>query len=88
VPLILGVLLIAIHWEQSGIFLLILAVFFVLFFRDPDRAIPGDEDIIVAPADGEVVSVDAPAEKGDEAGGYSRISIFMSLLNVHVNRAM
>jgi phosphatidylserine decarboxylase len=57
------------------------------FFRDPERAAPGDERTIVSPADGKVIDVrrverpellDAPA---------TRISIFMSPLNVHVNRS-
>jgi phosphatidylserine decarboxylase len=87
IPLILGILFIEIEWVQTGIFLLIISVFFILFFRDPDRTIPGDPDIIVAPADGTVVSMAKSPRKSDEAEGYCRISIFMSLLNVHVNRA-
>ena len=63
---------------------LVVAVGFCLFFfRDPERVAPGDERIVVSPADGRVLAVvedralDAPA---------TRISIFMSPLDVHVNR--
>jgi len=51
------------------------------FFRDPERNGTGDPDAILAPADGKVVAV-APM-----GGGWTRISIFMNLHNVHVNRS-
>ncbi len=59
---------------------LLLAAFFLYFFRDPRRAPPPDERLIVAPADGKV-TLAAP-----EGEGY-RISIFLSVFDVHVNRA-
>ncbi len=58
----------------------IVALFCLFFFRDPDRAIP-DGPVAVAPADGKVVAVKA---EGPEA---QRISIFLSVFDVHVNRA-
>ncbi len=51
----------------------------LLFFRDPQRKIPEGDDIVVAPADGKVVSI-------EEHDGYRQISIFLSIFNVHVNR--
>jgi phosphatidylserine decarboxylase len=57
-----------------------LALFCLYFFRDPEREIP-DGPVAVAPADGKVVAV-VPA--GD---GRARISVFMSVFDVHVNRA-
>ncbi len=60
--------------------LLVLAGFVVFFFRDPERDIPDHVDCIVSPADGKVVRVQR------EEGG-TRISIFLSVFNVHVNRA-
>jgi phosphatidylserine decarboxylase len=61
--------------------------FVVSFFRDPHRAIPADPDALVSPADGVVThleEVDAP----DFPGGRAfRVSIFLSVFNVHVNRA-
>jgi len=62
-----------------------LALFFAYFFRDPDRAIPDDECAIVSPADGRVVAL-APLEPRDPRSPV-RISIFLSPLDVHVNRA-
>lgn len=62
----------------------LLACFFMWFFRDPERAIPSEPGVIVAPADGKVTAV-APANwKGKE---YLRISIFLNVFNVHVNRS-
>jgi len=57
-----------------------------LFFRDPERSGDPREGEILCPADGRVVAVaEGPAPSGLEDGG-SRISVFMSVLNVHVNR--
>ena len=62
----------------------LLAGFFLWFFRDPDRAIPSAPGLIVAPADGKVTAV-APARwNGKE---YLRISIFLNVFNVRVNRS-
>ena len=63
---------------------LILALFVLNFFRDPDRSIPPDPLAIVSPADGRVVQI---AEEVVEGRRFRRISIFMSPLDVHVNRS-
>ncbi len=55
----------------------ILDIFFIWFFRDPERTVEGPEDVIVSPADGKVVDI-----RGNTA------CIFMNIYNVHVNRAM
>ncbi len=62
----------------------LLAAFFLWFFRDPERPIPADPGLIVSPADGlvtEAVSISTPE------GPRKRISIFLSVFDVHVNRA-
>ena len=58
-------------------------VFCLWFFRDPERSIPPYNDIIVSPADGKVIEV-IPYETED--GPYTKVSIFMNVFNVHVNR--
>jgi phosphatidylserine decarboxylase len=65
-------------------FFFILTLLVLNFFRDPDRPLPDDPAAIVSPADGKVVQIAL-----EQAGGRSmrRISIFMSPLDVHVNRA-
>lgn len=57
-----------------------------LFFRDPDRLVPPGEGIIVSPADGKVIKVDPLDRTAYFEGSCIRISIFMSVFNVHVNR--
>ncbi|HLN81797.1 MAG TPA: phosphatidylserine decarboxylase family protein [Thermoanaerobaculia bacterium] len=65
--------------------LFVLALFLLSFFRDPERVPEGGEETIVSPADGTVLSV-TPAPEAP-AGASRRLSIFMSVFNVHVNRA-
>jgi phosphatidylserine decarboxylase len=66
----------------------VLAVGFgVWFFRDPERVAPGDERAIVSPADGRVLAVVTDREEQFLSGPVTRISIFMSPLDVHVNRS-
>ena len=86
-PLILGVLLLALGrgWVLgAGVVLVLLGLFVFSFFRNPDRVIPSEPGLVVAPADGRVVVVKDEAD-GGRAG--KRISIFLAIWNVHVNRA-
>jgi phosphatidylserine decarboxylase len=61
----------------------LLAMFFLWFFRDPERAIPQDADAVVSPGDGKVTDVSI-VMVGNER--QARISIFLSVFDVHVNR--
>jgi phosphatidylserine decarboxylase len=68
---------------------LIFALFCLYFFRDPDRVRPPRRDVVVAAADGKVVSVMLavpPAELGLGPAPRWRVATFLSILNVHVNR--
>lgn len=60
------------------------ALFCAFFFRDPERRAPGDRAALLAPADGRVTEV-GPAGEGEP--GTRRVSIFLSIFDVHVNRA-
>ncbi|MGA7906884.1 MAG: phosphatidylserine decarboxylase [Candidatus Sulfotelmatobacter sp.] len=62
----------------------LLALFFLWFFRDPERAIPDTPGAVVSPGDGKVTEV-APVTVGGEK--LARISIFLSVFDVHVNRS-
>jgi phosphatidylserine decarboxylase len=64
----------------------VMAAFFVFFFRDPDRQIPHDPELVVAPADGRVMIVGPPPGAGAPPGEWQQISIFLSPMDVHVNR--
>ena len=61
-----------------GLPLFVLAIFCLYFFRDPERTVP-DGPVAVSPADGRIVSVKAD-------GGLTRVSIFLNIFDVHVNR--
>ena len=56
------------------------------FFRDPDRVIPNKQDAIVSPADGKVIALENINESAFFKDSCTKISIFMSVFNVHVNR--
>jgi phosphatidylserine decarboxylase len=63
---------------------LLLAVFFLWFFRDPERTIPAEAGAVVSPADGKVTDVSPLTIDGVQ---HTRISIFLSVFDVHVNRS-
>jgi phosphatidylserine decarboxylase len=71
-------------WTAAGFCLLGLTVFVACFFRNPPREIPAGENMVVAPADGRVI--DVAEVEGSDGNKWLRIGIFLSVLNVHVNR--
>ena len=84
VPLVPAVLALAFGWYLLGGILLFLAAFVLYFFRDPERQVPTDPAAVVSPADGRIMEiVDEPL--GTRPG--RRISIFLAVWDVHVNRA-
>ena len=86
-------------WETIAWPLAFLTIGVLAFFRDPERVVPQGDDLIVSPADGLVSlisEVEVPTEltvedgsgtRGLAAGPVTRISIFMSVFDVHINRA-
>lgn len=66
--------------------LYLLSIFMAFFFRDPERKIPEGEDIFVSPADGKVILIRDVYEEEYLKSDAKEVSIFMSPLNVHVNR--
>ena len=83
-PLLLGGAAIIFHWWILGGALLALALFCFSFFRDPERIISADPGVIVSPADGRVVVI---TEEENSGRPGTRISIFLAIWNVHVNRS-
>lgn len=65
---------------------LILAAFFLFFFRDPNRNVPAGTNLVVSPADARVMVAGEPAAAGAPPGQWQTVSMFLSPLDVHVNR--
>lgn len=81
IPLLAAtVLAFALGLPQVAILVLLLAAFVAFFFRNPRREIPSDPRVIVSPADGRVVKI-------ERVGNVTKLSIFLSIFNVHVNRS-
>ena len=83
-PLALGVLAAAFGWLGTAVVLLAMAAFVASFFRDPERKPPADSAAVVSPADGRVMEV---VQESFDGRPGRRISIFLAIWNVHVNRA-
>jgi len=83
-PLGLGVLALVLRWNWAGGILVFLAAFVLYFFRDPERIVPADPAVVVSPADGRVMEIVDQA-MGSRLG--RRVSIFLAIWDVHVNRA-
>lgn len=75
-----------IGWTFLTLLLLLLTLFSVYFFRNPERRIPDGENLVVAPADGKVIFVGDVQEERYFKGRVTKVSIFMNVFNVHVNR--
>ena len=67
--------------------LFVLAAFFLYFFRDPDRVSPQDPTLVLSPADGRVLVAGAADPTATPPGEWKQISIFLSPMDVHVNRS-
>jgi phosphatidylserine decarboxylase len=80
------------YWIQSRFFWIFgalfggVTLFTLFFFRDPDRKVPKGEGTVVSPADGRVLTVEKDVSIADIPGNWIRISIYLSLWNVHINR--
>ena len=91
-PFIIFSLVITVFISFFGIFWLIILMlaitfFVVWFFRNPERYFQDEEKLVISPADGKVIKIDNVEITGTIDGKYKKISIFMNVFNVHVNRA-
>jgi len=73
-------------WWIPTVPLLVLSIWLLVFFRDPQRTGPRGDGLVIAPADGHIVSVVETDEPAFLHARASRVSIFMSVFDVHVNR--
>ena len=86
IPALLSVVCFLLHWIIPGLVFAVLALFCLFFFRNPTRTIPQEAGVVVAPADGRVMDITRMEEPLFMNGEAVRISIFLSLFNVHINR--
>ena len=84
---IVTVLFFILGWRYPGYTVLALTIFVLFFFRDPERVVPQGNNLVVSPADGRVVVVKDIFEPTYLTQDVKQISIFLSVFNVHVNRA-
>jgi len=84
VPVVLAAAAAVLGFWYVAAFLIVVALFMAFFFRDPKRVPPSDPDVVVSPADGKVTRVGPVAQGADSP---TVISIFLSPLDVHINRS-
>ena len=90
-PFILGSVAVAVIGAFAvhtalGVAFLVLAALFLFFFRDPERPITQADKGVISPADGRVMVSGAPIGQDFPAGDWQQISVFLSPMDVHVNR--
>ena len=73
-------------YRGLGLVLLLLTLFVLWFFRNPQRKTPEKENLVISPADGKVIRIEETASEEQPGKTFLRVSIFMNIFNVHVNR--
>ena len=89
VTLLLLIIVFSPFFPLIGIGLFFILLFIIYFFRDPDKIIPINENLILSPADGKVTFVDKeapPKESQIIESNYKKISIFLNVFDIHINR--
>ena len=62
-------------------------VFIISFFRNPERFFDQEDKVVISPADGKIIKIENVEVSGNISGSFKKISIFMNVFNVHVNRS-
>lgn len=91
-PFVLGLLLVSallvfLHFYVGAAVAFAISLFVGFFFRDPERRVCADAGVLLSPADGKVIDVDEVKSSQDHEQPDTRVSVFMSLFNCHVNRS-
>jgi phosphatidylserine decarboxylase len=82
-------MLVSLFWGPVWLtaILAVLPIAIALFFRDPDRVSPSDNDLVLAPADGKVMHAGDARPGEAPPGQWKQVTIFLSVLDVHINRS-
>lgn len=86
IGLALGSLFYLLHWPAPLALALAFTGFTIFFFRNPQRVTPSTDNAVIAPADGTIIYL-GPSTEDHLDGEVEKVSIFMSVFNVHINRA-
>jgi phosphatidylserine decarboxylase len=86
-PLLLAVLAFGMGWSTLAFLAILAALFIAFFFRNPRRNIPAQQNAILSPADGKIIYVGEWTEERFLKQRALKVSIFMSIFDVHLNRA-
>ncbi|MBX7258531.1 MAG: phosphatidylserine decarboxylase family protein [Candidatus Hydrogenedentes bacterium] len=91
-PFLVGIILLALPWggvwtHWAGVIGVLAGAYVLFFFRDPRRAVPASANAVVSPADGTIVGIEDLESTPHYDGPCRRVSIFLSVFSVHVNRA-
>lgn len=73
-------------YEAISVFGVFITAFITVFFRDPERISPNEDDVVVSPADGKIIAIERLFDDRFTKEHVCRVSIFMNIFNVHVNR--
>lgn len=87
IALAIAAVLAVFHFYIPALIFAALTLFCIFFFRNPERIIPEGDEMVVSPADGKVMDVTTVNEELFIKGNAKRVRIFLSLFNVHINRA-
>jgi phosphatidylserine decarboxylase len=85
-PALLSAVCFLLHWITAGAVMVVVSLFCLFFFRNPERTIPQEAGLAVSPADGRIMDITRVEEPLFIQGEAIRIRIFLSLFNVHINR--
>ncbi len=86
IAVVISIVFAAFELLSVAILFVLIAAFVAFFFRNPEREIPQERGLIVSPADGRVLKVEHNVAAPETGKDTTKISIFMSVLNVHINR--
>ncbi|MDD5167866.1 MAG: phosphatidylserine decarboxylase family protein [Syntrophales bacterium] len=87
-PAICGLIAAALGWAVTAVIFGMLTFFVIWFFRNPERQAPENSKFVISPADGRVIRIEEVDGHELLDGPLKKISIFMNVFNVHVNRAV
>jgi len=85
--LVVFLLTLVLGWWLASLFFLLLSAAFIFFFRDPERQPPAGENLVLSPADGQVIKIEEFSSHPELVASGKVISIFLSLLDVHFTRS-